>query len=123
MKDFINVARAFSDMGRVRAMMALRKGELCVCQIIALLRLAASTVSKHMTILKQAGLVESRKDGRWIYYRLPEKPMNPSGKAVLDLAVRLLNAEETIINDETAIRKIVCRDKAGLCRAQRIGEA
>lgn len=52
--------------------MALREGELCVCRIIELLQLAPSTVSKHLTILKQAGLAEGRKEGRWMHYRLPE---------------------------------------------------
>jgi len=53
--------------------MMLSGGELCACQIIEMLGLAPSTVSKHMSILRQAGLVETRKEGRWIYYRLAEE--------------------------------------------------
>jgi ArsR family transcriptional regulator len=55
----------------VRALAALRGHELCVCQIVELLQLAPSTVSKHMSILRRSGLVESRKNGRWVYYRRP----------------------------------------------------
>jgi DNA-binding transcriptional ArsR family regulator len=71
-------------------------GELCVCQIIELLGLVPSTVSKHMSILKQAGLVENRKEARWMYYRLPKKeaqtriiPYFPriGGEFFLDLTV------------------------------------
>jgi DNA-binding transcriptional ArsR family regulator len=62
-----------SDESRVRTLLALRKGELCVCQIKELFGLAPSTVSKHLSILFQAGLAESRKEGRWIYYSLPGK--------------------------------------------------
>ena len=51
--------------------LALRQKEFCLCQIIELVGLAPSTVSKHMSILKQSRLVNSRKDGRWMYYRLP----------------------------------------------------
>ena len=72
MREFIDINKALSDESRVRALLALRDQELCVCQLIELLGLAPSTVSKHMTILKQAGLVEGRKDGRWIYYRLAD---------------------------------------------------
>ena len=71
MKDFVAVTKALSDRNRIRALLALRRGELCVCQIIALLGLAPSTVSKHMSILKQAGLVKSRKEERWMHYSLP----------------------------------------------------
>jgi ArsR family transcriptional regulator, arsenate/arsenite/antimonite-responsive transcriptional repressor len=71
MRDLIAVTSALSDENRVRALLALEGGELCVCQIIELLQLAPSTVSKHMSLLRAAGLVEARKDGRWMYYRLP----------------------------------------------------
>jgi len=72
MKKFIPLAKALSDPNRARILMAiLHYRELCVCQIIDFLKLAPSTVSKHMFILKTAGLVESRKDGQWIYYRIP----------------------------------------------------
>ena len=70
MRSFMDITRALSDKNRVRALMALRGRELCVCQIIELLSLAPSTVSKHMQVLRQARLVECRKDGRWIYYSL-----------------------------------------------------
>ena len=68
MRDFMAIVKALADENRVRALMALRERELCVCEIIELLGLAPSTVSKHLSILYQAGLLESRKDGRWVYY-------------------------------------------------------
>lgn len=57
------------DEGRVRALLALSGSEMCACHITALLGLAPSTVSKHMAILRRAGLVTSRKSGRWMHYR------------------------------------------------------
>jgi ArsR family transcriptional regulator, arsenate/arsenite/antimonite-responsive transcriptional repressor len=74
MKEFMAVAKALADENRTRVLMFLRDGELCVCRIVEMLALAPSTVSKHLNVLYQAGLVESRKEGRWIYYRLPERP-------------------------------------------------
>lgn len=71
MRQFLNIARALSDEGRVRLLLALRDGEQCVCRLIELLGLSPSTVSKHISILEQAELIEFRKDGRWHYYRLP----------------------------------------------------
>ena len=73
MESVLSIARALSDENRVRALLALGDQEVCVCQIIELLQLAPSTVSKHMSILKQAKLVAGQKKGRWMYYRLPGK--------------------------------------------------
>jgi DNA-binding transcriptional ArsR family regulator len=63
-RDFLSITKALSDEARVRALLAVKDGELCLCQIIHLLRLAPSTVSKHMSILVQAGLLECRKERR-----------------------------------------------------------
>lgn len=71
MRDFLYITKALADSNRLRTLCALKEQELCVCQIIELLGLAPSTVSKHMSILRQAHLVDSEKRGRWVYYRLP----------------------------------------------------
>src|SRR5262245_27095035 len=73
MKDFLNITKALADENRVRLLMALSDGEQCVCLLAELIGLAMSTVSKHLSILRQAGLVRGRKEGRWMYYSLPGK--------------------------------------------------
>jgi len=77
MREFMDVTKALADGNRVRALMSLKDRELCVCQIIELLGLAPSTVSKHMAILRQARLVDGRKEGRWIHYRRADPPEIP----------------------------------------------
>ena len=72
MNRLLLVSRALSDESRLRVLMALSGGELCLCQLIELLGLAPSTVSKHMQLLQQAGLVDYRKQGRWRFYRLSD---------------------------------------------------
>jgi DNA-binding transcriptional ArsR family regulator len=69
LRDFTGLAQALSDPNRVRALIAMRDNELCVCQLVELLGLASSSVSRHLAILARAYLVDSRKDGRWVYYR------------------------------------------------------
>ena len=71
---FMTITKALSDENRVRMLLALDGRELCVCQIIELLGLAPSTVSKHMSILANARLVEGRQEGRWRFYRLARNP-------------------------------------------------
>lgn len=73
MDSFLNIVKALSDSQRLRTLLLLRQGELCVCRITEFLNLAPSTVSKHMSVLRQAGLVKSRKDSRWVYFRLAQE--------------------------------------------------
>ena len=64
------VLKAAAEPSRLRILKALRDGELCACHLVELLGLAQPTVSRHLTVLRAAGLVRERKDGRWSYYRL-----------------------------------------------------
>jgi len=73
MDRMLSITKALADGNRLRVVMTLKGcGELCVCQITEMLKLATPTVSRHMSVLQQAGLVKSRKDSRWVYYRLSE---------------------------------------------------
>ncbi len=69
-KSFIKVMKALSDPSRVKVVKALEVRELCVCELRAVIGLAQPTVSKHLKVLEEAGLVISRKEGQWVYYRL-----------------------------------------------------
>jgi DNA-binding transcriptional ArsR family regulator len=83
MKEIIAIAKALSDPNRLKALMLLCNGEFCVCQIVDFLKLAPSTVSKHMSILKTAGIVDSRKDEKWMYYRLAGSDATSAVKEIL----------------------------------------
>lgn len=62
--------KAFADRSRLRILKLLQRDELCVCQIAAILGLDQSTVSRHLAVLRNAGIVEDRREGRWTYYRI-----------------------------------------------------
>jgi DNA-binding transcriptional ArsR family regulator len=120
MDDFIAITKALSDSHRIRALMALRDGELCVCQIIELLGLAPSTVSKHMSVLKQAGLVASRKEERWMYYRLPaENDMPGLVRGAIKWIFQGLENDDTICRDHKDLMKIIKQNPSSLCKLQR----
>lgn len=115
MREFLAITKALSDESRVRALMLLERGELCVCQIIEMLKLAPSTVSKHMSILYQARLVQSRKEGRWIYYRLAENESSPHVKEALAWARNCLKKDFQVIQDRKQLKTITKCDKEELC--------
>jgi len=115
MNELINITKALSDENRVRALMMLRNGELCVCQLIEMLGLAPSTVSKHMSILRQARLVTTRKQGRWNYYRLPDKDMPEYAIDAIKWLQKFLAMDKKIIADNEQL-KLVCKiDRDQLC--------
>ena len=107
-----------SDENRLRMLMALRDGELCVCQLTELMGLAMSTVSKHLSILYQAGLVAARKDARWMYYSLPRKGVSAvAGEAVVWVRRSLANSER-IADDARRLKKVLAMDLTVLCKRQ-----
>ena len=117
MRDFMGVTRAMADKNRVRILMALHDDELCVCQIIHLLRLAPSTVSKHISILYRAGLVDSRKEGRWVYYRLRVKSASPTAATAIRWMQQCLARVPGIADDRKRLKSIRAMDTQELCKA------
>jgi DNA-binding transcriptional ArsR family regulator len=115
MRDLMAVLKALADENRVRALMALRPRELCVCQIIELLGLAPSTVSKHMAILKQARLVDSRKQGRWIFYRLAKREAPAEARKIAATVAQLLADDPQARDDAKRLTQILKIDPEVLC--------
>jgi len=118
LKEFLNITKAVADESRLRMLMALRKGEVCVCQIAELTGLALSTVSKHLSVLYQAGLVNARKEGRWMYYSLPAKGTAPAAREAIEWVRHSLEGNELIAEDEKRMKKVLAMDLGRLCKRQ-----
>ena len=74
MKELVSAAKAFADSTRVRVLRALLPQELCVCELCDVLGATQSTLSTHLQVIREAGLVTTRKEGKWIYYGIdPQK--------------------------------------------------
>jgi len=99
LQQFLAITQALSDESRVRAVLALRGGELCLCQLVEVLELAPSTVSKHVDLLKQAGLVTMRKKGRWHYYSLAGPGAPQLVREALRWTLRSLEKEKVAVSD------------------------
>lgn len=112
----MNMTKALADKNRARVVAALfRHEELCVCQIVELLGLATPTVSRHMAVLHGARLVQSRKDSRWVYYRLSTEFPTQLRQWV---EVTLLNTEE-IKADLVVLENILASTVEDLCKNQK----
>ena len=110
MRGFLTLAKALGDESRVRALLCVKDGELCLCQLIDVLGLSPATVSKHMNLLYQAGLVERRKEGKWHYYRMAGADAHPSVRRALDWVVAELDRNPSIRDDVRRIREVRRKD-------------
>ena len=97
MKTFIKVMKALSDPNRVKILKLLQRRELCVCELQAAIGLAQPTVSKHLKILEDAGLVTYRKDGLWVNYRLSDGNDSPYASALLGNLRHWLESDPEIV--------------------------
>ena len=72
MRDLLNVFKALSEETRLRIVKLLEHGELCVCDIVAALDMIQPKVSFHLAVLKEAGLIKDRKQGKWTHYSIDD---------------------------------------------------
>ena len=113
--DFMAITKALADEHRVRMLLALRGRELCLCQLVELVGLAPSTVSKHMSILRQSRLVEGRKEGRWMYYRLAGPRASAAVRQAIDWVRRSLADDPGVVRDAQRLEAILTVDAQRLC--------
>jgi DNA-binding transcriptional ArsR family regulator len=72
-KDVVRIFKSLADPTRLRIVLLLRRRELCVCELMFILGMEQSRVSHHMRVLREAGIAEDVREGRWIIYRIPEE--------------------------------------------------
>ena len=107
---FLAVSKALNDETRVRILLALEARELCLCQIVELVGLAPSTLSRHVDLLTAAGLVRRRKEGRWHYFRLARDEAAVEVRQALDWVLGSLRKDPVIREDATRLRGILRKD-------------
>ena len=83
MKSFIKVMKALSDPNRVKLLKMLQHRSMCVCEMQAALQIAQPSVSKHLKLLEDAGLVSYKKDGLWVNYHLTVGSSSPYASTIL----------------------------------------
>ena len=96
MKAFTKVMKALSDPNRVRMIKLLQQKTMCVCELQGVLGLAQPTVSKHLKILEEAGLVDYHKDGLWVNYFVTDGKNSPYAASLLGNLRYWLNEDPEI---------------------------
>ncbi|RMD99415.1 MAG: ArsR family transcriptional regulator [Calditrichaeota bacterium] len=113
MRPLVKIFKALSDPNRLRILKMLEIRPLCVCEITEVLQLATSTVSKHLSILKEADLIIDDKQGKWVNYSLNTATRNLYVRQMLHLLPEWMADVEIILNDAEKVRSI---DRHALCK-------
>ena len=111
MDETLDLIKALADKHRVRALLALEGQELCLCNLQDLLGLAPSSVSRHMSILQEAGFVTSRKKGKWTYFSLAPVEGNPFGSSLLRWVLESLEDDPATQADRELVRQLKEKDR------------
>ncbi len=105
-RDYVNIFKALSDPNRIRIVKMLAERELCMCEIREVLDLSNSTVSKHLTILRDAGLLLDTKDGKWVNFRLNDKSENIFIRSLIRLINKSFDDDESIQEDAVKLQRV-----------------
>lgn len=117
MNNLLNIFKALSDKNRLLIVFALMEyNELCACQIIEFLNVSGATASRHLGILVNANIIQSRKDSRWVRYKLNEEKVSP----FKDWLEKELMSSEEIKEAAANLVRIVSTDPQVICKKQRL---
>lgn len=112
MDDIIPTLKAISDESRLRILnLLLNRGELCVCDIEAVLGATQTKISRHLAYLRRSGLVSARRSGLWILYSIPPSPDGPR-KDVLSILPVILTTNDIARRD---LKRLDARMRRGCC--------
>jgi len=115
MKNIAQIFKSLSDPTRIRIVWLLNAGgELCVCDLMGVLDLPQSTVSRHLAYLRNAGLVDDQRKGVWMYYRLPEA-MNSPGAEILGVLLSADGNNTQADSDRQRLAKYLATKNTDAC--------
>jgi len=115
LETLVVIAKSIAHPTRLRVLGMLAGGELCVCQMTALLELAPSTVSQHLSVLARGGLIASRKEGKLVFYRLSE---GGSASKLVDVLLEMLDGDATLGDDQAVVERLRRVSIEELCAAE-----
>ena len=107
MRDTAGIFKALSDETRLRVMKLLGVRELCVCELMQVLNMSQPRISRHLGVLKNAGLVNDHREGKWVFYSLPNGIESPEVRTVLQSLSSLANKDPLVIKDNKNLKLAV----------------
>ena len=113
MRELLKVFKAAGDKNRLRILKMLEQKNMCVCELSAALGITQPSVSKHLSLLKEAGLVSDEREGQWIDYKLCQEKVNHYAPVILRQLKRWVNDDHCVKHDKktaaTLCRQEICK--------------
>jgi ArsR family transcriptional regulator, arsenate/arsenite/antimonite-responsive transcriptional repressor len=113
MNDTLTSIKAVSEEIRIRLLLLLIDREACVCELMSVYEMAQSKLSHHLITLRDAGLLQDEKKGKWNYYRVNTRALTPHNRELLNSLSRWFIREETITRDKRILEKV--KDQMRIC--------
>ncbi len=113
MRTFVKVMKALSDPNRVKIIKLLQQKMMCVCELRAALNISQPSVSKHLKILEEAGLVDYHKDGLWVNYYLSDGRQSPYAASIMGNIKHWLNDDPEVAH---LIKKVPSLNREEICK-------
>ncbi len=105
--DLVTLFQALADHTRLRLLHLLAAGDLCVCYFVEILGESQPKISRHLGYLRRAGLVATRREGKWMHYRLV-RPADPRHAEVLDATLSAMESDRDARRDRIALKRTCC---------------
>lgn len=116
MENILRIFKALSDETRLRILILVAQAELCVCEVTQILNMGQSRISRHLNILRDAGLVEARRQGTWMFYRLTEGEGSEHHMRIVEVLRNWTAANDLVAADLAKLEKCLAdRGKDGHC--------
>jgi len=113
MRDLMLVLKAVADKNRMRILKMLEKKNMCVCELAAVLEITQPSVSKHLSILKNAGFIEDARSGQWIEYSTCHTRINEYAPVLQATVKKLINDDPLIMADREKAKNL---DRVLICK-------
>jgi ArsR family transcriptional regulator len=105
--DLVPLFAALADSTRLRLLNLMDGREVCVCYFVEILGQGQPKISRHLAYLRRAGIVEARRDGKWMHYRI-ERPSDVGAAAILDATLEVFKANRQMQNDLARLSQACC---------------
>jgi ArsR family transcriptional regulator len=109
--DLARLFAALADPTRLRLLNLMDGREVCVCYFVEILNQSQPKISRHLAYLRNAGIVEARRDGKWMHYRI-ELPTDAGAASILDATLESFKANQEMQNDTVRLGKACCEPQS-----------
>lgn len=106
---------ALSDRTRLRLLNLMRDGEVCVCFFAEALSTNNPKISRHLAYLKRAGLVEARREGKWMHYKITE-PQDEQAAELFASTMKMISADPQMLSDAETLFRVCCPPRVQITR-------